>query len=187
MDRRLFPLVCCLVTGLATTLACTMGTGQGPPTPTPAPTHTPYPTNPPASTNTLEPTATRRPLPTSTPHPAPSCKAPADLTSSDKGQLIEICGRIVDEGTQDCPDCPYGVMDYLTFEGGFNIISYYWNFSSYEGLCLKAKDTVELMGAKPIFVYGAREGYAGSVCSADSAGTLSCGSGDYFQYYEECD
>jgi hypothetical protein len=79
------------------------------------------------------------------------------------------------------------VLDYVTFEGEFNVISYYWNFYSYEGLCLRAKDTVELMGSRPVFVYGAREGYAGSKCAANADGSLNCDSGDYFQSYEGCD
>jgi hypothetical protein len=112
---------------------------------------------------------------------------PRDVAADDKGMVIEICGKIIDEGTQDCPDCPNGRLNYVTFEGGFNIISYYWNFYSYEGLCLRASDTVELMGSRPVFVYGAREGYSGSKCSANSDGTLNCDSGDYFLAYDGCD
>jgi len=108
---------------------------------------------------------------------------PRDITAADKGSVVEICGTIIDEGTQDSP---YGVLDYVTFECDFNVISSYWNFYSYEGLCLRAKDTVELMGSRPVFVYGAREGYAGSKCAAKSDGTLNCDSRDYFLMDEGC-
>ena len=115
------------------------------------------------------------------------CADPRSVVASDKGSVVEVCGRIIDEGTQDCPDCPNGAVHYITFEGGFNVISYYWNFYSYEGLCLRALDSVELMGSKPVFVYGAREGYAGSKCDANSDGSLDCQGGDYFMPYEGCD
>lgn len=117
----------------------------------------------------------------------PLCADPRSVLASDKGSVVEVCGRIIDEGTQDCPDCPNGAVQYITFEGGFNVISYYWNFSSYEGACLRALDTVELMGSKPVFLYGAREGYAGSKCAANSDGSLDCEGGDYFMPFEGCD
>lgn len=75
----------------------------------------------------------------------------------------------------------------MTFEGGFTVISYDWDFFSYEGLCLTASDKVELLAGKPVFVYGSREGYAGSNCTRDAPGTLTCESGDYFLLYEGCD
>lgn len=176
---------------LLTTLACSLSGSPAPATQPPAPTYTPYPTLTPYPTQgpqpAQEPTAASGSSETSSTSADSSCMDPRDITAEDKGSVVEICGKIIDEGTQDCPDCPYGVLDYVTFAGDFNVISYYWNFYSYEGLCLRAKDTVELMGSRPVFVYGAREGYAGSKCAANSDGSLNCDSGDYFLMYEGCD
>lgn len=183
--------MCALCFTLLVTLACASTAISIPPTQEPAPTYTPYPTLTPYPTQAPEPaqetTATSATSETTSTSADSSCRDPRDITAEDKGSVVEICGKIIDEGTQDCPDCPYGVLDYVTFEGDFNVISYYWNFYSYEGLCLRAKDTVELMGSRPVFVYGAREGYAGSKCAANSDGSLNCDSGDYFLMYEGCD
>ena len=191
MARRWMGLGGTLVLVLLATLACSLAGSPAPASPPPAPTYTPYPTLTPYPTQAPqaapEPTATSGSSETTSTSADSSCMDPRDITAEDKGSVVEICGKIIDEGTQDCPDCPYGVLDYVTFEGDFNVISYYWNFYSYEGLCLRAKDTVELMGSRPVFVYGAREGYAGSKCAANSDGSLNCGSGDYFQSYEACD
>jgi hypothetical protein len=105
----------------------------------------------------------------------------------DVGKTIVVCGQVVEEGEAPCPTCPYGAYSYLVLKGGFNVISYYWNFVSYDNACLVASDKVEQMGAKPIFVYGASEGFAGSECTRESDGSLTCAQGDYFQGYDGCD
>jgi hypothetical protein len=187
MARHGLIWMCALCFALLVTLACASTATRVPATQEPAPTYTPYPTLTPYPTQAQEPAATTKSSATTSTGTEATCMDPREVTASDKGTVVEVCGKIIDEGTQDCPDCPYGVLDYVTFEGGFNVISYYWNFYSYEGLCLQAKDTVELMGSRPIFVYGAREGYAGSKCAANSDGSLNCDSGDYFLLYEGCD
>jgi hypothetical protein len=119
--------------------------------------------------------------------PEPPCLSPDQVTTDDVGKVVEICGVIVGEGEIECEACAYGYYSYLTFKGGFTIISYAWDFSSYEGACVMAADTVEFLGGHPIFVYGSAEGYAGSSCVRDSNGTLTCASGDYFRFFESCD
>jgi hypothetical protein len=152
------------------------------PTYTAYPTLTPYPTNPPAPTQR----ATRRSTPRPTATRKPSCISPGDVTVADEGKLVEVCGTIVDEGEVECDACAYGYYSYLTFNGGFTIISYYWDFSSYEGACLMASDRVELLGGHPIFVYGTAEGYAGSACVRGAGDSITCDSGEYFRSYDGC-
>ncbi len=82
------------------------------------------------------------------------------------GKTIVVCGRVVEEGEQPCPSCAYGAYSYLVLEGGFNIISYYWNFVSYDNACLIASDKVEQLGTHPVFVYGAKEGSPGASARA---------------------
>lgn len=125
----------------------------------------------------------QQPLSTAIQAYAPSCIAPGEVTALDKGKTLEICGKIVDEGKEDCPTCQYGQYSYLTLEGGFQIISYDWVFNSkWIGGCAKVSDQVELMAGRPIFVYGAGEGYAGSKCVINADGTETCKGGDYFQW-----
>jgi hypothetical protein len=98
-----------------------------------------------------------------------------------------MCGEVLDEGERDCPTCQFGEFSYLSFDGGFNIISYDWNFNaSMEGVCLMASDKVELLGGKPVFVFGKGEGYAGSQCTWGSDGVLTCRQGEYFRSYDRC-
>jgi hypothetical protein len=112
---------------------------------------------------------------------------PADVTLDDLGQTVVVCGRVVEESEVECDTCPYGVYSYLVLEGGLNFISYYWNFISYENACLVASDKVEQLGSKPIFVYGASEGFAGSECTREANGGLTCAQGDYFLPWDGCD
>ncbi len=49
-----------------------------------------------------------------------------------------------------------------------------------------ASDKVEQLGTKPIFVYGASEGYAGSGDPRESDGSLTCNQGEYFRAYDGC-
>ena len=168
---------------LLATVACQLGSAA-PPTVAPSPTPE-LPTSTPLPSATPRPTATARPRATSTPA-GPLCLDGSSVSVDDVGKTVVVCGRVVDEGEVDCPSCAYGVYSYLTFKGGFNVISYYWNFVSYENACLLASDKVEQIGAKPVFVYGASEGFAGSECTRESDGSLTCEQGDYFQGYDGC-
>ena len=176
--------VAAAVSALIATLGC--GGLLAAPSPTPEPTPTSPPTDTPIPTATPRPSSTPRPRSTATPTPPP-CLNGSQVTLDDVGKTIVVCGRVVDEGELDCPSCAYGAYSYLVLKGGFNIISYYWNFISYDNACLIVSDKVEQLGTKPIFVYGASEGYAGSECTHNSDGSLSCAQGDYFQDYDACD
>ena len=147
------------------------------------------PTN--TATATLAPTSastpTSTPIPTRQPTKTPVCMSADKVTSQDEGKTIVVCGRVIREGELNCPSCEHGVYSYLYFEGGFNIISYEWNFSSsMVGLCIMASDKVELLAGNPVFVFGSAEGYAGSTCTWDADGTKRCASGDYFRAGDEC-
>jgi len=162
----------CQVAGSATATVA-------PPTATAGPTDTPEPSS------TPRPTSTPRPKATATPS-GPLCLDPADVTLDDVGTTVVICGRVVEEGEIPCDSCAYGAYSYLVFEGGFNVISYYWNFISYDNACLVASDKVEQLGSNPVFVYGAAEGFAGSECTRDSSGNLTCEQGEYFLNWDGC-
>ncbi|MCJ7512304.1 MAG: hypothetical protein MUO23_04970 [Anaerolineales bacterium] len=74
--------------------------------------------------------------------------------------MIEICGLVIAEGNADCPECYYGNYSYATFEGGFNLISYEWEFQDLEGYCTSVKDTVEMFGRNPVFIMDKSEGFS---------------------------
>jgi len=164
---------------LLATLACGGLPAAPSPTPEPSPTSTPLPTA------TPHPTATPRPRATFTPQ-SPPCLNPSQVSLKDVGKTVVVCGLVVEEGELPCPSCAYGAYSYMVLKGGFNIISYHWNFVSYDNICLMASDKVEQLGTKPIFVYGASEGYAGSECTRESDGSLTCAQGDYFLPYDGC-
>lgn len=166
-----------IVTACQTAIAAAPTVTVAPPPPTP--------TIKPQPSATLRPTSTPRPRPTFTPS-GPLCLDPSEVSLDDIGKTIVICGRVVEEGEIECDNCPYGVYSYLVFQGGFNVISYYWNFISYDNACLVASDKVEQLGPNPIFVYGVSEGFAGSDCARDASGNLSCSEGDYFLDYDGC-
>lgn len=116
-----------------------------------------------------------------------SCaRTPASVSVDDVGKTIVVCGLVVEEGKAPCPSCPYGTYSYLVLKGGFNIISYYWNFVSYDNACLGGLRQSRADGSQPFFVYGAGEGYFGSECTRQSDGSLACVQGDYFQGYDGC-
>lgn len=161
----------------------TQTAGYKPPTKTAilAITYT-LPPVPTKTAKTVKPTATRTKSPTT-----PACKSPSSVTSADKGKSLEICGKVTDYGYVRCRTCPSGYYSFLTLDGKFNIISYDWIFgSSNLGDCVKVKDKVEMMGSKPIFVMGAKEGYDGSECTIGHYGTKYCDLGDYLQSYSGC-
>jgi hypothetical protein len=168
---------------LLATLACGGLSAVLSPTPEPSPTSPP--TNTPLRTVTPRPTATPRPRATFTPQPPP-CLDPSQVSLEDVGKTVVVCGLVVEEGELPCPSCAYGAYSYMVLKGGFNIISYHWNFVSYDNICLMASDKVEQLGTKPIFVYGASEGYAGSECTRESDGSLTCAQGAYFLAYDGC-
>jgi hypothetical protein len=130
-------------------------------------------------------TSTPQPPPTITPIP---CRNPVDVIPEDAGQLIEVCGQVSNWGTVSCPDCPLGSYSFLKLDGEFLIISYEWVFSNdWLDACISVFDTVEMLGAEPVFTFGSGEGYAGSECIEEEDGSYSCTSGDYFQFYDLCE
>lgn len=136
------------------------------------------------STPTPEPSATPRPTPTATPDP---CRKPADVTAADTGQQIEVCGEVTNWGAVPCPQCALGGYSFLKLDGAFLIISYDWVFNNnWIGNCIIVADTVEMLGASPVFIFGTGEGYAGSECTNEADGSRSCASGDYFLLYNGC-
>ena len=136
------------------------------------------------ATATPEPSATPRPTPTATPDP---CRKPADVTAADTGQLIEVCGEVTNWGVVPCPECALGGYSFLKLDGAFLIISYDWVFNNnWIGNCIIVADTVEMLGAAPVFIFGTGEGYAGSECTTAADGSRSCASGDYFLLYYGC-
>ena len=119
--------------------------------------------------------------------PSPSCTSATSVVASDKGRMIAVCGRVTSRGQVNCASCPNGQYSYLTLDDKFDIISYDWVFlPGWIGNCLVASDKVELLGGRPVFVYGKGEGYAGSKCSINSDGGLTCSQGDYFRSYSGC-
>jgi len=115
-----------------------------------------------------------------------SCRDSEDVTPSDIGDYLSVCGTVVEEGEVPCEDCPNGGYSYLVLEGGFNIISYDWNFfsttsQSWVGDCVQVVDKIEPLGGKPSFVMGRADGYSSSECYTDSRGGKVCRFGDYFR------
>ncbi len=129
-------------------------------------------------------TATPTPPPTATPIP---CRNPAAVRPDDAGKIIEVCGEVTNWGAVPCAGCPHGGYSFLKLNGEFLIISYDWVFSNgWIGGCLLAADTVEMLGAAPVFVFGVSEGYSGSECTTAEDGTRTCETGDYFQQWYGC-
>ncbi len=115
-------------------------------------------------------------------------KRASEVTSNLAGQSIEICGKVTFYGEEKCPECINGFFSYLILDKSFYIISYEWTFStSWIDSYFIAKDKVEMMGSKPIFVYGGNEGWDGSECEIMPDGTLSCDVGDYFKFVSNCE
>ena len=133
---------------------------------------------------TLENIGEEPPIPTPV---SPSCRAAAEVSLEDVGNLIEICGKVTNWGNVLCPECAAGGYSFLTLDRSFTIISYDWMFTGgWVGDCLRVADTVEQLGARPIFKFGKAEGYAGSECRI-SGGIMTCSAGDYFQTSTDCD
>ena len=131
--------------------------------------------------------ATPTPRPTATATPVP-CRKPAEVSPDDAGQIIEVCGEVTNWGAVPCPKCALGSYSFLKLEGEFLIISYDWIFTTgWIGNCMLVADTVEMLGADPVFVFGVSEGYAGSECTTKADGSRSCVTGDYFQQFFECE
>jgi hypothetical protein len=132
-----------------------------------------------------KPTST--PRPTNTPEPPP-CKKPSEVTLDDVGQLIEVCGKVTNFGDAACPECPLGGYSFLKLDNEFLIISYEWLFSAdWLEACMLVADTVEQLGNDPVFVFGLGEGYAGSECTYDEQGVMTCDVAEYFMGYWDCD
>jgi len=131
------------------------------------------------------PTATPLPTPTATPIP---CYKPGEITSDLKGQQIEVCGEVTNWGAVPCSNCPLGGYSFLKLDNQFLIISYDWVFNNeWIGDCLIMGDTVEILGIAPVFVFGKGEGYAGSECTFNDDGSMTCGGGGYFLMYDGCE
>ncbi len=147
------------------------------------PTNTPYiePTKLPTRAVAI-PTvrkATQRPTQT----PSPVCKKPYEVDSSVKGKIIEICGTVTDVNSVACAECTYGSYSYIHFGTQFHIISYDWIFNKEMiGYCYRAKDEVEMLGGKPIFVVGAKEGFDNSACTLEANGGKTC----FMEYFQPC-
>lgn len=124
--------------------------------------------------------------------PAPlldmDCQDPASVRPSDEGENLTVCGKVTNYGDIDCPDCPNGYYSYIKLDSEFQIVSYDWQFTfAWLGNCLKIADDVEMLGEKPVFVFGKGEGYAGTECNTDLQGELVCDGGIYFQDYFGCE
>jgi len=116
-----------------------------------------------------------------------SCVNPSMVTVEDEGENMEVCGRVTNYGVIDCPTCPRGMYSFIKLEGTFQIVSYDWRFSfAWLDDCLRVADTVEILGEKPVFVFGKGEGYAGTECITDARGELICEGGEYFQDFNGC-
>lgn len=147
-------------------------------------------TSPQKTTTRILPTATSKPKPTATKAKTStnvSCISASSISINQVGQKVDVCGKITDWGEVFCPECANGFYAYLTLDGKFNIISYDWTFGpEWVGDCVRVKDTVERLGKKPVFVFGAKEGFDGSACIRMPDGGLSCDQGDYFQSSSSC-
>jgi uncharacterized repeat protein (TIGR02543 family) len=130
---------------------------------------------------------TKTPRPTLTPT-EPPCKSPADVTEDDVGELIEVCGKVTNFGDLPCPECPRGGYGFLKLDKEFLVLSYEWIFNEdWLDACVLAADTVEMLNNDPVFIMGKGEGYAGSECSYDENGYMTCEGGDYFVQWFGCD
>lgn len=110
-----------------------------------------------------------------------------EVTSDLAGQSIEVCGKVTYYGEESCPNCIYGYFAYFILDDNFYIISYDWTFNSgWVGSYFIAKDKVETMGSRPIFVYGGNEGWDGSECVIMPDGSKTCDAGDYFKFVPNC-
>jgi hypothetical protein len=111
-----------------------------------------------------------------------------EITADYKGQLIEVCGEVTNWGAVPCLNCPLGGYSFLKLDNQFLIISYDWVFNNeWIGDCLIMGDTVEILGIAPVFVFGKGEGYAGSECTFNDDGSMSCGGGGYFLMHDGCE
>lgn len=138
------------------------------------------------SNNQSPPTTKPSPTRTSKPTEKPFIRA-SEVTKNMKGQTIEVCGKVTYYGEEICPECVYGYYAYLILDDNFYIISYDWTFDTgWVGSYFIAKDKVETMGSKPIFVYGGKEGWDGSECEVMPNGTLTCDVGEYFKFVNDC-
>jgi hypothetical protein len=177
MKRSDLAIASLLVMYILTTTACS-GAVAPQPTYTPYPTNTPYPTQVPPTAALPESTDTSFPLATGT-----SCISPGEVTVLDKGEKVDVCGKIVNVGVQRCPSCKYGNYWYLTLEGGLDIISYDWTFpQSWIGHCVNVSDTVEELAGRPVFTVTSGDIMTGSKCTYDANGVMSCSAAGYFQW-----
>ena len=130
---------------------------------------------------------TKTPKPTPTPTPEP-CVRPEDVTADHVGKQIEVCGKVTNFGDLPCPECPRGGYGFLKLDKAFLILSYEWIFGEdWLDVCLITADTVEMLGNDPVFIMGKGEGYAGSECTYDAAGYMTCEGGDYFMEWYGCE
>jgi hypothetical protein len=74
------------------------------------------------------PVNSQQALPTAAQIYAPSCLATGEVSGLHKGRTLKTHGKILDEGTRDCPSCQYGKCSYPSLGGGFDIISHDWIF-----------------------------------------------------------
>jgi len=139
-------------------------------------------------TITSKPTSTKRPTATMITKPtAEQCTPARSITINQKGQSIEVCGKITFTRTENCLECPSGFYSYLVLDNSFYILSYDWVFNSgWIGDCIMVKDKVEQFDGKPAFVFGKRDGYDGSNCEILPNGIKSFTGGDYFMSYSGC-
>ncbi len=116
------------------------------------------------------------------------CRNPNSVTLDEVGDIVDICGRVTNYGEIDCETCPLGYYSFIRIDKNFQIVSYDWKFTfAWLGDCMAVSDVVEILGEKPVFVFGKGEGYAGTECITDSRGELNCDGGFYFQDYFGCD
>ena len=128
----------------------------------------------------LPPTATTRTY-------VSGCRNPSSVVAEEEGEIIEICGEVTNYGQIDCKTCPLGFYSFIKIDHSFQIVSYDWKFSfAWKGRCLLVSDAVELLGERPVFVFGKGDGYAGTECITDKRGELICEGGKYFQDYYSC-
>lgn len=119
--------------------------------------------------------------------PQGSCTAPALINPQDEGKNMVVCGEVTNYGVIECETCPRGMYSFIKLDNTFKIISYDWRFTyAWLNDCLQISDEVELLGEKPVFVFGKGEGYAGTECIIDAQGELVCEGGEYFQEYSGC-
>lgn len=116
-----------------------------------------------------------------------SCTAPSLISPEDEGKNMVVCGEVTNYGVIDCETCPLGMYSFIKLDNTFQIISYDWRFTyAWLNDCLIISDKVEILGEKPVFVFGKGEGYAGTECVIDAQGELVCEGGEYFREYSGC-